>query len=84
MFFGVKCAIFGVSLGHLRGEVVPKNHATKVQQKSDIRKFCCTFAPEKCYLIENQPRIFVQIFIAVTFSTQNLHIRKFCCVRTSS
>ena len=48
MFFGVKCAIFGVSLGYLRGEVVRKNHATKVQQKSDIRKFCCTFAPEKC------------------------------------
>ena len=38
MSFGVKNAIFGVSSGHLRGEVVPKNYATKVQKKSDIRK----------------------------------------------
>ena len=38
MSFGVKYAIFGVSSGHLRGEAVRKNYATKVQKKSDIRK----------------------------------------------
>ena len=43
MFFGVKCAIFGVSLGHLRGEVVRKNHATKVQQKIGICKCISLF-----------------------------------------
>ena len=38
MFFGVKCTIFGVSSGYLRGEVVRKNHATKVQKKIGICK----------------------------------------------
>ena len=39
MFFGVKCTIFGVSSGHLRGEVVRKNHATKVQKNRDMQVF---------------------------------------------
>ena len=42
-FWRKKCAIFGVSSGHLRGEVVRKNHVTKVQKKSDIRKIFGVF-----------------------------------------
>ena len=60
------------------GRVVPQRNVVE-------SSCCCCWFSYRSSLIfiyfyrAHRARIFVQIFIAVTFSTQNLHIRKFFC-----